>query len=74
MAIPAADADEDIVAMATNAALAIVESNDSNRDNISNLLFATESGIDQSKSVGIYVHALLNLSAHCRVTEIKQTL
>lgn len=68
MAIPAAD--EDIVTMATNAALAIV--NDSNRDNISNLLFATESGIDQSKSAGIYVHALLNLSAHCRVTEIKQ--
>jgi hydroxymethylglutaryl-CoA synthase len=36
------------------------------------VLFATESGIDQSKAAGIYVHSLLNLPAHCRVVELKQ--
>lgn len=68
MAIPSAD--EDIISMGTNAALNIV--NQTNRDSISNVLFATESGVDQSKSAGIYVQALLQLSPHCRVTEVKQ--
>jgi 3-hydroxy-3-methylglutaryl CoA synthase/mevalonate kinase len=52
-------------------------SNDNNNDtvnvdDIEMLLFATESGIDQSKSAGIYVHGLLNLPARCRVLELKQ--
>lgn len=68
MAIPAAD--EDIISMAANAALNIV--NETNRDSISNVLFATESGVDQSKSAGIYLHGLLQLSPNCRVTELKQ--
>ena len=68
MAIPAQD--EDIITLATNAALNII--NDDNRESITNVLFATESGIDQSKSAGIYLHALLKLSPHCRVTELKQ--
>ena len=41
-------------------------------DSISSLLFATETGIDQSKAAGVYVHRLLDLNANCRVVELKQ--
>ena len=68
MAVPAVD--EDIVTMAANAAKPVVEQCD--HDAITTVLFATESGIDQSKSAGIYLHALLALNPACRVVEIKQ--
>jgi len=42
------------------------------REQIDLLLFATESGIDQSKAGGIYIHDLLGLSSRCRVVELKQ--
>lgn len=62
--------DEDIVSLAANAADRII--NDENRDKITNILFATESGVDQSKAAGIYIQSLLNLPSNCRVSEIKQ--
>src|SRR3990167_3870943 len=62
--------DEDVVTLAANAAYSIL--NDIDKDQIEILLFATESGIDQSKAAGIYVHQLLGLSKHCRVVELKQ--
>ncbi len=62
--------DEDVVTMAANAALPLVER--VGTDAVSTLLFATETGIDQSKSAGIYVHRLLNLHENCRVVELKQ--
>jgi hydroxymethylglutaryl-CoA synthase len=68
MAVPPPD--EDIVTMAANAALRALRDIDSST--IEMLLFATESGIDQSKSAGIYVHDLLGLPARCRVIELKQ--
>ncbi|MHB1946669.1 MAG: hydroxymethylglutaryl-CoA synthase [Gammaproteobacteria bacterium] len=68
MAVPSPD--EDIVTMGANAALRAIR--DVDVDSIEMLLFATESGIDQSKAAGIYVHDLLNLSARCRVIELKQ--
>jgi hydroxymethylglutaryl-CoA synthase len=61
---------EDIVTLAANAALRAIQHID--KDSIEMLLFATESGIDQSKSAGIYVHHLLGLSERCRVIELKQ--
>lgn len=61
---------EDIVTMAANAALQALK--EVNLNEIEMLLFATESGIDQSKAAGIYVHGLLNLPARCRVLELKQ--
>ena len=61
---------EDIVTMGANAALQALQDIDLN--SIEMLLFATESGIDQSKAAGIYVHALLGLPARCRVVEFKQ--
>lgn len=62
--------DEDIVTMAANAASKILQDIDINK--IEMLLFATETGIDQSKSAGIYVHNLLGLPKNCRVVELKQ--
>ena len=62
--------DEGIVTMAANAASQILETAD--KEKITHLLFATESGIDQSKSAGIYVHSLLKLQPNCRIIELKQ--
>ena len=47
---------EDIVTLAAEAAQRVLDTSDC--DNIDTLLFATETGIDQSKSAGIYVHRL----------------
>lgn len=62
--------DEDVVTMAANAAARALAGIDKN--SIEMLLFATESGIDQSKAAGIYVHDLLGLPERCRVIELKQ--
>lgn len=61
---------EDIVTMAANAAKQALR--DVNVSDIAMLLFATESGIDQSKAAGIYVHDMLGLPSACRVVELKQ--
>lgn len=62
--------DEDIVTMAASAAFRLKEQGA--LDGVENLLFATESGIDQSKAAGLFVHSLLDLSSRCRVVELKQ--
>jgi len=62
--------DEDVVTMAANSALPIIK--DLVEGEISTLLFATETGIDQSKAAGVYVHRLLQLNENCRVVELKQ--
>lgn len=68
MAVPAPN--EDIVTMAANAAERVISETD--KDQIAMVLFATESGIDQSKAAGMYIHQLLGLSPNCRVVELKQ--
>lgn len=62
--------DEDVVTMAANAAAPLVER--VGTDAITTLMFATETGIDQSKAAGVYVHRLLNLHENCRIVEMKQ--
>ena len=62
--------DEDVVTMAANAALPLIER--VGTDAVSTLMFATETGIDQSKAAGVYVHRLLGLTNNCRVVEMKQ--
>ena len=62
--------DEDIVTMAASAAFRLKERGA--LDGVENLLFATESAIDQSKSAGMFVHGLLDLPQRCRVVELKQ--
>lgn len=61
---------EDIVTMAANAAKQALQNIDTK--SIEMLLFATESGIDQSKAAGLFVHGLLDLPSRCRVVELKQ--
>ncbi|TYC46921.1 hydroxymethylglutaryl-CoA synthase [Leuconostoc litchii] len=61
---------EDVVTMGANAAVQIVEEDD--RKNIDMIIFATESGIDNSKSSALYVQKLLKLSEFSRTIEIKQ--
>ncbi|MBR4797250.1 MAG: hydroxymethylglutaryl-CoA synthase, partial [Spirochaetia bacterium] len=56
ISIPAPD--EDIITLAANAALPVVERCDKTK--IGTLLFATESGVDQSKSAAVFVHRLLD--------------
>lgn len=68
MSVPAPG--EDIITMAANAAKMLFEK--TSKDNISLVVFATESSVDQSKSAGIYLHHLLALPNTCRVIELKQ--
>jgi hydroxymethylglutaryl-CoA synthase len=68
MAIPPPD--EDVVPMAAAAALPIVQQTDVH--DIELVLFATESGVDQSKAAGIFAHRLLGLPSRCRSIELKE--
>ena len=62
--------DQDIVTLAANAALPVVEK--AGRENVELLLFATESGIDQSKAAAMFCHKLLGLPSTCRCIETKE--
>jgi hydroxymethylglutaryl-CoA synthase len=62
--------DEDIVTLAANAAAPLIEQQGC--DNLDTVMLATETGIDQSKAAGIYVHSLLDMPRNCRVVELKQ--
>ena len=61
--------DEDVVTLAAKAAEPILKQID--KSEISAILFATESGVDQSKSAGVFLHGLLKMSPRCRVVEFK---
>ena len=62
--------DEDIVTMAADAAQTLLERHDTEK--IRQVLFATESSVDQSKAAGVFVHDLLGLPANVRSVELKQ--
>ncbi|MCV6593506.1 MAG: hydroxymethylglutaryl-CoA synthase [Silicimonas sp.] len=62
--------DEDVVTMAAEALAPVLAAHGT--DGIDTLIFATETGIDQSKSAGIYLHGLMNLPANMRHVEVKQ--
>ncbi|KFI45779.1 hydroxymethylglutaryl-CoA synthase [Bifidobacterium bohemicum] len=68
MAVPALD--QDIVAMAANAAEPMLSDDDKER--IGLLVVATESGVDQSKAASLFVGDLLGLPGHHRSIEIKE--
>lgn len=63
---------EDIVTMAASAALPLLNKNPELKNTISLVIFATESGVDQSKAAGTWVHNLLQLNSKARVIELKQ--
>jgi hydroxymethylglutaryl-CoA synthase len=62
--------DEDIVTMGAAAAAEVLGRH--GVEGIRTVLFATESGIDQSKAAGVFVHGLLGLPRNVRVVELKQ--
>lgn len=66
--VPAAD--EDIVTMGAAAAKELIDRHGA--EGIRTVLFATESGVDQSKAAGVFVHGLLGLPQNVRVVELKQ--
>lgn len=68
MAVPAPD--QDIVTLAANAGLPLVEA--AGREGIGWVLFATESGVDQSKAAALPCRGLLGLPATCRCVELKE--
>jgi len=61
--------DEDIVTLSAKAAAPILDQID--KKQITAVLFATDSGVDQSKSAGAFLHGLLDLPNRCRVVEFK---
>lgn len=61
---------QDPVTLAANAALNIIDETD--REKIDFVMFGTETGIDHSKSAGVYVHRLLGLKQNARAIEMKQ--
>lgn len=61
--------DEDIVSLAAKAVEPILKRID--RSEITAVMFATETGIDQSKSAGVFLHKLLDLPSRCRMIELK---
>jgi len=62
---------EDTVTMATQAAKKAIEAFDIDPSEIGTLIVGTETGIDHSKPVAVYVHELLGLSQRCRTFETK---
>lgn len=60
---------QDIVTLAANAALSIID--DKDREDIDMILFGTETGIDQSKSAAVYMQRMLGLSNRVRSVELK---
>ncbi len=62
--------DEDIVTMGAAAALPIIQRHGT--EGIRTVMFATESGVDQSKAAGVPVQRLLGLPSQVRVVELKQ--
>ena len=61
--------DEDIVTLSAKAVAPLLDH--VNRENITAVLLATESGVDQSKSASAYLHGLLGLHKNCRLIELK---
>lgn len=61
---------QDVISMAANAADQILTAED--KEKIDMILFATESGVDNSKSGAVYLQRLLGFKNQVRVVEMKQ--
>lgn len=61
---------QDPVTLAANAAWKILDEDD--REKVDFVMFATETGVDHSKSAGIFTHELLGLRSEVRTIELKQ--
>lgn len=63
-------ASQDVITMAANAADQLLTEAD--RSEISMIMFATESGVDNSKSGAVYLQTLLGINRYARTIELKQ--
>lgn len=63
-------ADEDIVTLGAAATQQILDRHGST--GIRTILFATESGVDQSKAAGVFLHGIMDLPNNCRIVELKE--
>lgn len=61
---------EDAVTLAANAALNIL--NEDDKQAIDMVLIGSESGVDNSKSIAVWVHELTGIQKHARAVELKQ--
>ncbi|HLR66729.1 hydroxymethylglutaryl-CoA synthase [Virgibacillus alimentarius] len=61
---------QDTVTLAANAALDILTEAD--KEKIDFVIFGTETGVDHSKSAGVYIHHLLGMNPWARTVEVKQ--
>lgn len=61
---------DDAVTMAAQAALSIL--NDADKEAIDMVLVGSESGVDNSKSIAVWVHELTGINKHARAVELKQ--
>src|SRR6056297_526546 len=62
---------EDTVTMAADAAARALQGFDIDPSEIGTLIVGTETGVDHSKPVAVYVHELLGLDQRCRTFETK---
>ncbi len=62
---------EDTVTLAINAALKALDNFDLDHNDIGTLVVGTESGVDHSKPVAVYVHEALGLRSNCHTYETK---
>ena len=69
MAVPPAC--EDVVTLAATAAARCLRAAGVDPREVGLLVVATETGVDHSKPVGIFVHELVGVGPHCRVYEVK---
>ncbi len=61
---------EDIISLGASAAYEILDETD--KQKIDMIIFATESSIDQSKASSVFIHGLLNIQPYARSIEIKE--
>ncbi len=62
---------EDVVTLAATAGARLLRASRVDPEEIGMLLVATETGVDHSKPVSIFVHDLLGIGRRCRVYELK---
>jgi len=62
---------EDVVTLAATAGARLLRAARVDPEEIGMLLVATETGVDHSKPVSIFVHDLLGIGSRCRVYELK---
>ena len=62
---------EDVVTLAATAGARLLRAAHVDPEEIGMLLVATETGVDHSKPVSIFVHDLLGIGTRCRVYEVK---